>query len=131
MTHQLSPILRGQLSRAKPKANFLYTYTGQNPVSRGDPSGLWDEGDKGGGGSYSLCPLVAQTLLSIEAFGALSVWLCIYDCNMTCPRNPGNFHTEIQWDLMAAASVLSLYRGQALARNASRRQEDNLSHGSR
>jgi len=37
--------------------------------------------------------------MGIEGFGTVSTWLCIYDCNFTCPAKEENFVVEIQWHI--------------------------------
>jgi RHS repeat-associated protein len=75
-----------------------YAYVGGNPINGIDPTGLLDEGegDDGPDGPYT-CPLISQTFLFFK-YG-LSVWLCMYNCNTTCPGTYKNIIIEVQWDI--------------------------------
>jgi RHS repeat-associated protein len=81
----------------------LYTYVSSNPLSRTDSKGLKDVPGAGGGGgdSFFMCPLIAQSPIGIVPAGpiVLSIWYCVYDCNRSCPGKESNLVTEIQWDI--------------------------------
>jgi RHS repeat-associated protein len=66
-----------------------YAYVRANPLSRRDPSGLLDEGNRGGGGgdgAQSFCRLIAQIPYGTPMLG-VQAWYCIYLCEslLSCP----------------------------------------------
>jgi hypothetical protein len=106
----LSPLMGGlgvmsKLITERPRPGLNpYLYVLSNPLKWTDPTGLLDPGEGGGEGPLT-CPLIAQVFLGFvpPIFPInpvqLSVWLCVYDCNRTCPGSPENMITEIQWDI--------------------------------
>jgi RHS repeat-associated protein len=85
-----------------------YAYALKNPISHADPSGLSPSGSNPG--DPSMCPLVAQVLLGLE-WGppVLSQWLCVYDCNTTCPPKASRYITEIQTAIFPRFGCVSVY----------------------
>jgi hypothetical protein len=108
----VQPWLGGLLYSEKPRYNHLYSYVRNNPLSLADPTGLLDEGPKGGGGGGfdPLCPLVAQFRIGFipNVPGGLSIWYCVYDCNKVCPGTNDKMITEIQWDTFPHTGCLKV-----------------------
>ena len=87
-----------------------YAYVRNNPLLRVDSWGLLDGSRGGGDGGLDVCHLIAEIILvpPFTAAGPLSVWLCIYDCNISCPGTFEKFHTEIQWDMAPHSGCYSV-----------------------
>lgn len=102
----VDPNLTIGLARTRPDFNHAYAYAGSNPLLRSDSSGLLRDGDGGGGGSGGngatplTCPLIQQTLIDILwPHPFVAKWLCIYDCNWTCPPRKDRIIIQIQWSV--------------------------------
>ena len=69
-----------------------YSYVRANPLKNTDPLGLLDDGGAGGrggsgGADWLKCPLSKEVFTGFVFVGpvVVSSWLCIYDCNVSCP----------------------------------------------
>ena len=79
-----------------------YAYVKGQPLKLIDPLGLDGRGGGGEGGDgpadFIACPLVAQSLIGLNVVGpfVLTKWACVYDCNMSCPKQEKFFVVQIQ-----------------------------------
>jgi len=69
-----------------------YTYSLDSPIVRKDAAGLNNSMIR----NWGPCPLVSQMFTGFPMGILASTWICVYDCNTTCPGNPDNVHVEFQ-----------------------------------
>lgn len=79
--------------------NHLYGYVSANPLKHTDPFGLLRESPGDGGGPGKSCPLISSTRLAVVKF-ALQIYLCIYNCNESCPGSYENIRVRIEWSVV-------------------------------
>ena len=95
-----NPAAHPRFSRPRPALNPLYGYASANSLARTDPLGLLDGSGGGGGNDPPPCPLVAELFMGWAASGIFNLWMCVYDCNTTCPASWDKFKIEIQWNML-------------------------------